>query len=367
MERVLCIVGGMNAGGAETFLMKIYRALDKSKYQMDFAVGIKEEAVYDSEIIKMGGIIHRVTPKSEGFFKNFNSIKKIVKENGYKSVLRISQHSLSALELLAAKMGGAKTLAFRSSSSNTLGATKKSRLLHKLFMFLPKFIANVKIAPSTEAGVFMFGKRALKKGKVIILNNGLDLDTIKYDAVSRGEVRKEFNISDDTVLVGHVGRFAYEKNHNHLINVFSEIKKITPNSKLALVGCGEKESEIKSQISKLELDDSVVLTGVRRDVARLFSAMDVFVFPSFYEGMPNTVIEAQATGLPCLVSDSVTKECKITDIVEFISLNCSAKEWAEKSLSLLSNERRDTRVDFINNHYDIESVANKFVEIIFSA
>ncbi len=132
MKRMLCIVGGMNAGGAETFLMKVYRALDKTQYQMDFAVAVKEKGFYDDEILSMGGKIFHIIPKTKGFLKNFFDIKRIVKENGYKSVLRTSQHSLSALELLAARLGGAKITIFRSSNSDTTTRNNFDHLFNKI-------------------------------------------------------------------------------------------------------------------------------------------------------------------------------------------------------------------------------------------
>ena len=150
-KRLLCIVGSMNAGGAETFLMKIYRKLDKEKYQMDFAVATMDKAFYDDEICNLGGKIFHIKPKSEGIISNFNSIKEIVRENEYRYVLRTSQHSLSALELFAAKLGGAKITTFRSSNSNTTSDSKKEKILHKICMFMPYLFANVRIAPSTEA------------------------------------------------------------------------------------------------------------------------------------------------------------------------------------------------------------------------
>ena len=364
MKRLLCIVGSMDAGGAETFLMKIYRQLDKTKYQMDFAVATSKKGYYDDEILAKGGKIYLITPKSNGIIKNFSSIKRLVREKSYQYVLRTSQHSLSALELLAAKLGGAKVRVFRSSNSNTTSGSKKQMLLHKACIFMPALFANVKIAPSTEAAEFMFGKDCIKKGKAFLLHNAIDLDLYKFDKEQRAKYRNEFNI-ENKLVIGHIGRFNQQKNHKFLIDIFDEVLKRINNAVLLLIGKGELEEEITQQINKLGISDKVIFTGVRSDIPQLLSAMDVFVMPSFYEGMPNTIIESQATGLSCVISDTITKEANITGLVRYISLNDTAQTWAEEVGKQIQIPRKYIYDDFISNKYDIQCVVDKFVELIF--
>lgn len=367
MKRLLCIVGSMNAGGAETFLMKMYRALDKQKYQMDFAVAISDKGFYDDEITSMGGRIHHITPKSKSCIKNFNDIRELVKNNNYDYVMRISQHSLSGLELLAAKLGGARVRVFRSSNSNTTSASKLNQMLHKLCMFMPAFFANVRIAPSTEAAEFMFGEGCIEKGKANLLPNAIDTSLFQYNEDVRCNIRKEFLIKNQLV-VGHIGRFNQQKNHKFLIDVFAELLKQKSNALLMLVGDGEKKSEIKEQIKALGIEKSVIFTGVRSDVPALLSAMDVFVFPSFYEGMPNTVIEAQTTGLPCVIADTITKEAGVTDCVHFMSLSDSVESWANKALALFNKAQGDRSCysyKMRNAGYDIDICVEQFVNLVF--
>ena len=350
----------MSAGGAETFLMKVYRALDKSKYQMDFAVATDQKCFYDDEIIKMGGKIYPITPKSKSVFGNFKDIVRLVKAKGYKAVLRTSQHSLSALELFAARLGGAKKLTYRSSNSNTVSGSKKQRLLHKVFLFMPRFFANVRIAPSTEAAEFMFGKNCVSRGKATILNNGIDYDVYKFDPETRAEYRKMLAVDDGCLLAGHVGRFNLQKNHKFLLEVFAEIKAKKQNAKLLLVGEGELESEIRQKAKELGIEADVIFFGVSPDVPKLLSAMDIYLFPSFYEGMPNTVIEAQAAGLPCLISDTVTREANISGKVVYKSIEATPAEWAETALSL---KREDCGA--LTDGYSIKAVAEAFVKLVF--
>lgn len=362
MKRLLCIVGSMNAGGAETFLMKMYRQLDKSKYQMDFAVAVLEKGHYDDEILSMGGVIHHIVPKSKGFIKNFNSIRRIVKENGYRHVLRTSQHSLSALELLAAWLGGAKVRVYRSSNSNTTTGSKKQLILHKICGFMPRCFANVRIAPSTEAAEFMFGKGCVCKGKASLLHNAVDLGIYRYDPDARAHHRSQLQV-EDKLMIGHVGRFNQQKNHSFLLEIFAQITAQRPNAVLLLIGGGELEQNIRQKAERLGIADKVIFAGVRSDVPELLSAMDVFVFPSLYEGMPNTVIEAQATGLPCVIADTITREANITGLVQYLPLN-NVQTWAEAAI-LAVGERKDTYEQFVSNRYSIDGIAQDFVELVF--
>ena len=362
MKRVLCIVGSMDAGGAESILMRIYRNLDKRNYQMDFAV--TKDGFYDDEIKSYGGKIFFITPKTKGLFKNFFSIKKLVKKKNYKYVYRASQHSLSAMELLAAKLGGARNCIYYSSNANTTSGKKLGRIIHWLFVFLPKIFSDTKIAPSTEAAEFMFGKNCIINGKAEILHNAVDLNIYHYDVEAGKKIKEELNISDK-IVIGHVGRFNQQKNHKKLIEIFASIKSINPNSVLMLIGKGELENEIKKQVSTLGLTDSVIFTGVRNDVPKLLSAMDVFVFPSLYEGLPNVVIEAQASSLPCIISDQITKETDITGLVKYLSLDTPTELWAKEALDSINQCRPDIKEAFIKNNYDIESVQNKFISLIF--
>ncbi len=365
MKRLLCIVGGMNVGGAETFLMKVYRNLDKTQYQMDFAVSIEGDGTYDDEIKALGGKIYHITPKSKGVIKNFCDIKKLVKKEQYKYVLRTSQHSLSAMELLAAKFGGAKVRVYRSSNSNTASVNKKQLWIHRLCSFMPKWFANVRIAPSTEAAEFMFGKNCITKGKATILNNGIDLDVYKYSENDRKQIRKDFHL-ENKLIIGHIGRFNHQKNHKFLLEIFNEIKKHRENAVMMLVGKGELEEEIRKEIEKMKISEYVIFTGVRSDIPQILSSMDVMVFPSLYEGLPNVIVEAQASGLPCILSDRITKEVNITESVRYLSISEPLEKWAIEAIEKGENDRVDVTHMLFEKGYDIQSVSKKFVTIIFS-
>ncbi len=363
MKRLLCIMSNaMNRGGAETFLMKIYRHIDKTKYQMDFCVPDGQKGIYDEEILSLGGNILYSTPKSAGILKSFKSIKRIVKENKYQYVIRINEHSLAAIDLLAAKCGGAKKLVMRSSNAASNGKLKT--FLHKVFKFLPKFVPNVKVAPSTLAAEYTFGKGCIKNKKASILHNAIEIDNYLFRADARENLRKELNI-EHKFVIGHIGRFMQQKNHKFLIDIFYEITKKCDNAHLVLVGTGHLEAEIKEKVEALKLEDKVTFLGVRSDVPELLSAFDVKLFPSLYEGMPNTIIEAQASGLHCVISDTITPEADITGLVDYLPLNLSPSKWAEKVLEYRDYERKNMKETFIKERYDIKSITDKFVQLIF--
>ena len=364
MKRLLCLISNMNTGGAETFLMKIYRNLDLSKYQIDFAVNYQDENFYEKEINSLGGKVYRIPSKSLSVKLFREQLTELVKENGYEYVLRITSNAMGFMDLKIAKKAGAKICSARSSNSSDGGGIK-AFIAHRLGRILYNKYVDVKFAPSDLAAEYTFGKTAIEKGKATILRNAVDLNVFHYDEVGRDRIRKEFNITEDKLVIGHIGRFMTQKNHTFLLDIFKEICVKNSNAVLMLVGKGELEQQIKDKINTLGLADKVVFAGVRADIPNLLSAMDVFVFPSFYEGMPNTVIEAQATGLPCVIADTITKEADITGLVNYLSLNDSAKVWAEKALSIVEKVRKDTKADFIKNGYDIESVANKFTQLVF--
>lgn len=356
IKRLLCVVSSMERGGAETFLMKLYRQLDREKYQFDFCVSNPKQGFYDDEIKQLGGKIYLIPQKSRKPIASFLALKKIVKENRYKSVLRTSQQSLATLDLIAAKMGGATKLIYRSSNAG-MAEGKFSKIINKIFSFLPKIVPNIKVAPSTEAATFVFGKKAIDKGKVLFLHNGLNYNDFRFDVEKRKKIREELGIRDKKVY-GHIGRFNIQKNHMFLLEVFKNIYEKDNNSILILIGEGELRQQIFKKIEELNLISSVFILEPKKNVNEYLMAMDLFIFPSFFEGMPNVIIEAQATGLPCVISDSITKEANITGIVKYLDLNKGDKYWADFIMKNTNTDRRDYYEEFFEKKYCIEEVCD---------
>ena len=362
MKRVLCLISGMNSGGAETFLMKLYRKIDKNSYQMDFCVNIKEEGFYDNEILEMGGKIYHIPSKSENVRKFKKSLTEIIKNEKYEYVLRITSNTMGFMDLKIAKKAGAKVCAARSSNSND-PQELKMKIAHILGRILYGKYVDVKIAPSELAGIYTFGENEYNKHNVHILKNAVDLEQYKYSDQNRKNIRSELGISDDDIVCGHIGRFSKQKNHKHLIEIFNSLLKKSPNAKLILVGEGELQQDVIKQCKQLGIQENVYFLGVRSDIPAILSAMDVFVFPSLYEGMPNTVIEAQATGLSCVISDTITKQANVLGSVKYISLNSSNDIWVQEILNK-SKKRYFSKEVFIQKGYEINSSVEDFLSIM---
>lgn len=362
MKRVLCVVSSLNTGGAETFLMKVLRSIDKTKYILDFIVSAP--GVYDDEVKQLGGTIYTVPLRTEYPIETFLEIRSIVKLNGYQYFLKLCDTPIGVTDLLAAKLGGANRISVRSCNASSNTSIKKE-LLYSFLRPLFNGLSDCKIAPSDLAAVYTFGKKTFQKGQVKKLKNGVDLKVFNFDENGRKYVRDEFSVSDKTVLVGHIGRFNQQKNHEFLLKVFAEYHLMNPDSKLLLVGTGELLEQTKEVVELHHLSDYVIFAGVRRDIPQVLSAIDVFLLPSFYEGMPNTVIEAQTTGLNCIVSDRVTREANVTGLVKYVPID-SPQKWCE---NILDCDIKQSRVNFFNdklyNEYGIESTVDTFVSYVF--
>lgn len=363
MKRILCLVSSMDAGGAETFLMKLYRNMDRNLYQMDFAVNVKESAFYDEEILNMGGKIHYIPPKTKDIIGFTKGLYNLVKDEKYQYVLRVTSNGIGFYDLLIAKKAGAKVCAARSSNSSD-GGRVFIRAVNRFARLLFLRYVDVMIAPSDLAAEYTFGKRMVRKGKVHFLKNAIDLQEFSYSESARNEIRKELGLQEE-LLIGHVGRFAEQKNHRFLIEIFEKVRKEIPESKLLLVGEGELETEIRTLVQEKGLEKQVIFAGVRKDISKLLSAMDLFLLPSFYEGMPNVIIEAQATGLPCVISDTITKEADLTGLVRYVPLG-DAKEWWGEIQDILSKNgmRYGQEVALRECGYDICAEVKRFLRFM---
>lgn len=346
MIRVLHIVTYMGRGGLETMLMNYYRHIDRSKIQFDFLVHRDFRADYDDEIESLGGRIYRLprlVPWSPAYRRKLN---RFFTEHPEYRIVHVHQDCLSAVFLKAAKKHGVPV---RIAHSHTSNQDKNLKYFIKLYYrrLIPRFATQM-FACSQKAGEWMFRGAPFQ-----ILNNAIDAGQYRYNSRLAAQKRKELGISDDSFVMGHVGRFGREKNHEFLLEIFAAIQKKRHNAVLLLVGDGSLRPEIESRITALGLRGKVLLTGVREDVPALLQAMDVFVFPSLYEGLPVTMMEAQASGLPCVVSDRVPSECKKTELVTFLSLRAPAEEWAEQIMSAYRMKREETCAQIAASGFDI--------------
>lgn len=360
------MVGAMNAGGAETVFMKYYRKLDRSRYQIDFCVSDDNPGFYDDEIRSLGGNIVRTVKKTRNPFDSFKRLEEIARHGRYCCAVRSSQHSLSAIDLAAIRRGCNTTrTVFRSSNTGTTDGDVLNEMAHRIFKPFAIYLPDACIAPSVEAGIYMFGERRVYSSKFQILHNALDLSEYAYSDSARNAIRSELGISSNAVVIGHVGRFNQQKNHRFALEVFAELAKGCPDAVLLLFGKGELFEAIRSRTIELGLAEKVVFGGVRHDVSRCYSAMDALLFPSLYEGMPNVVVEAQANGLPCLISDSITSEVAINSNLRRMPLSEAPDLWARRLCGVLGERLPDPALAMREAGYDIDSEMGTFVEIVF--
>ncbi|MGE7780177.1 glycosyltransferase family 1 protein [Peribacillus sp. NPDC097264] len=360
--RILHVVVNMNRGGAETLIMNLYRNIDRSKIQFDFLTS--KEGVFDTEILNLGGKIHRIPYLTDvGHFKYKKQLEEFFKENNTYKVVHAHMDKMSGLVLQSAKKAGIPKRI--SHSHNTQSEGSLAARIYKWYagtLIMPN--ATNFLACSRQAAKWLFKE----KNNANILKNGIDYNLFSFSSEIRYKVRKELNIANDAFILGHVGRFAHQKNHKHLIDIFANFNKQKKNSILILVGDGPLKQEILAKVKSLNLESKVKFIGVRSDINRILQAFDVFVFPSLHEGLPVSLIEAQAAGLPCLISDRISKEVDLgINLIEFLPIdNCLA--WAAKLLEITCrNTTRTIKSDSLSKQgYSIYETADKIKDYYLS-
>ena len=348
--RVLQIVTTMNHGGLETMLMNYYRHVDREQVQFDFLEHRPEESDYDAEIRAMGGSIYRLPPLnpfSPGYRRVLNAFFR--EHAGEYRVVHSQLDCMSAIPLKAAEKAGIPVrIAHAHSSSQDRDIRYPLKLMFK--KMIPSEATHL-FACSRAAGEWMFGNSPFE-----VLPNAIDIGRFAFSEGSRFRFRESMGIGE-RLAIGHVGRFYYPKNHAFLLEVFREILKINHDAVLMLAGDGPLRPEIEKTAEDYGIKDRMLFLGLREDIPDLLSAMDVFVFPSHYEGLPVTLVEAQSSGLPCLISDKVPAEAALTDYVTSMSLDTPPERWAAKAVELASS-RRHSDIDAIRAAgYDIEESA----------
>lgn len=334
--RILHVLGRMNRGGVETWLMHILRHIDRDRFAMDFLVHTTEPGAYDAEIRRLGSrIIPCLSPSRPWSYAA--EFRRILREHGPYDVVHSHVHHFSGFVLRqAAKAGIPVRIAHSHLDSSCVDAL--ARILRSAYLQLCGYwidrYATVKLACSAQAGSSLFGRDWKEDPRVQVLPCAIDL-TPFHDRVTRDEVRAELSISPHDFVMGHVGRFDAQKNHPQLLRVAAAVMRREPRAKLLLVGTGVIEGQIRSLAVELGIADRVIFAGQRGDVPRLMlGAMDVFVFPSLYEGLGLVVVEAQAAGLPCVISDVVPCEADmVPGTVRRLRLDDSPETWAGEVLS----------------------------------
>lgn len=357
MKRVLVVftTAFVRTGGLTSVMMNYWRAMDKTGLSFDFASTNKIDNQLCEEITKEGCHYYQLPPRKQ-VPKYFNTLRELSK--GYDVIHVHANSATSVIELMAAKISRVPKRIHHNHTSKTQHPFLNT-ILHPLFV---RTYTDA-VACSDAAGEWLFGK-----GKYIVLPNAIDVDKFKYNPQSRESAREEFGIEEDEFVVGHIGKFMDAKNHVFLIKVFSIYHFNHPHSKLLLVGDGTWRPKIEKWVANSGCADSIILAGLRSDIPEILQAFDVFVFPSVYEGLPLTVLEAQSAGLPCIISSNVTQIVNIGNDVVMKDLSDGTKSWAEV-INLfdytIPREKRckDNYKRITNARFNIKSVANELFRL----
>lgn len=351
--RVLVLDTVMDRGGAETMIMNYYRQIDRSKIQFDFLVNRPYEAAYEKEIQELGGKIFRMCPLYPQYFGRYKKeVREFLKAHPEYQIIHSNLEERSYFALKEAKK---LNIPVRISHSHNAprGFDLKSIIRYYFRANLKPQVTHM-FTCGEEAGIWLYGKK--QQDQVIMMNNAIDAKLYQYHPAVEEEMRKELGL-EGKFVIGHVGRFFPQKNHTFLIEIFAKVYQQNKNAVLLLVGGGELETEIKAKVEGLNLTEAVKFLGVRSDIHRLMQAFDVFILPSLFEGFPVTMVEAQAAGLPCIISDQVPPQCAITKNVEIISLKKSPQQWAERLLTYQNTQKQNTYETIVKQNFDIKANA----------
>ena len=349
---VLVLITAMDRAGAETMMMNYLRHIDRDKIHMDFVVNREHESDYEKEINELGSKVYHLSPIYPNTVRQYKKeFKKFLKEHPEYDVIHSNLEERSAYPLAIAKKQGIELRIVHAHSN-----LRHIDIKYLFRIYLKKKLKGKythSFACSVGPAKWLFGDDK----RTIIVRNAIDTEEFKFDENKRRKAREELGIDDDTYLIGHVGRFSYEKNHKYLLRTFAEVNKMRPNSKLVLIGGGKNKSELRLKeeilktIDDLNLKDKVIMLGVRDDMSYIMQALDLFALPSSSEGFPLTIMEAQSLGLKCLVSEAVPKECNVTGTIKYLPMNTTHEEAAWEALVL-----KDKKVDPYEMNTKIKAV-----------
>lgn len=330
VKRILHVVSSMNRGGAETMIMNLYRNIDRNEVQFDFISHIKEEADYDGEIKRLGGRIIKIESLGRsGPIKYIENLKRVMKKYGPFEAVHSHTNKQSGFVQIAAKLAGIDK---RITHSHATSWKKRDKLLQ----YIMKIMSTKFCACGIDAGINSFGKKAYKSGKVYILNNGIELE--KFSEIQEEKVldlKRDLKLEGDALVIGHIGRFSEEKNHFFILKLSKYLREKKKKFVVLMLGRGPLKEEVKKKIKEMKLEKYVKILGVREDVNVVMNVIDVFILPSLYEGFPVVLVEAQAAGKRCLISNNISLEVDLgLGLVERLEIGINPLEdWLNKLYS----------------------------------
>lgn len=352
--RIAQVLNRMDSGGIEAVVMNYYRHIDRKQIQFDFYFAEDSTFPQREELERLGAGIYPV-PAYSHLLAYHRILYSAFREHGYK-VVHAHLSTMSVFALFAAWRAGVPVRICHNHSTAHRGEGKKTLLKYLLRPF-NKLFANEWFACGEKAGRWMYGDRAFEKGKVHVMTNAIDTEKFIFDPTARDRLRQELNIPQEVLVVGHVGRFMYQKNHMFLLDVFAKLMETHKEARLLLVGEGELEQQIKSRAAQIGVKNKTIFAGVRSNMQEVYSAMDIFCLPSYYEGLPVVALEVQANGLPCLFSDVITPEVMLSTNAMRIPLG-NTIEWTS-AITQMGGNRTKRQCE---NIPDIKTATRKIAE-----
>lgn len=355
-KRVLHIINGIGTGGIEKFILSMLDEVSEGDIIFDFLLR-KDACSCRERIEACGGEVYILKHRFDQIWKRRKELKDFFKEHTDYDAVHIQVISIKyAMELPVVRNAGIKNIILHSHSSDC--NTSRERRLHYMHRFLFGGIPTKRLACSDKAGNWMFGNQSFH-----IIKNGVDTEKFTYTHEKRRKIREELGIGNQTVI-GHVGRMSPEKNQRFVIEVFQEYHKKHPQSVLLLLGDGKNREEVQQMVNNSPVRRHIMLLGVRDNIDEWMCAMDFFLLPSLREGFPITLVEAQSTGLFCLVSDTVTKQVQVTDLVQFDTVSGSPESWAQALENFDRKLPRETYSEVMRKSgYDIHDVAKGMISL----
>lgn len=355
--RVLHVLSKLSFGGVQTVVMNYYRNIDREKVQFDFVVQDKEVGSYESEVQSLGGHIYKIAPMHLDRKRFEKELMKILQSNKYYKIIHTHHNFSNIIPLRVAKKAGVPVRISHSHSNYKANSFFKE-LQRIVFRLLIPFYATDYFSCSIASAVWLYGKKNIRSSKLKIVHNAINTEKFVLDNDIRQRVRNELDINNNIVLI-HVGMFSYSKNHEYLLEIFKQLLKINQQISLLLVGDGERKEFLLNLARSKGLEGKVFFLGIQERVQEFLMAADYFVFPSRYEGLPLTVIEAQISGLSCLISDVITPEVAIFNDVTFMSIKASPIMWAKTLIESFNLRRARTFNDIVSSGYEIKHEASE--------
>lgn len=360
MINILFYCREIQDGGIEKMMLEWITNLQGENAHFDILTERIVSVKMKNEYLSLGSKIYEIPYSHFKILEKKKQICNIIRKNHYDIIHVHMVISYEVSKLIIAKLAGIKVRIAHSHSAFRGPIGWKVRFLHKFFRPFLRLFATDFFACGTEAGLYMFGNKIKVQKNLVVAKNGINLSKFKFDEKVREEERRRLGISENEIIIGNVGRLDMQKNHDFLLDVFSYICKISENAKLLIIGNGELEEKLKQKALNLGILEKVIFYGLAQNVSELMCAMDIFVLTSFFEGLCVVLVEAQANGLPCIASDSISHEVNITDTVEFFSLNLDKELWADEILEKAKDKYRIDNITKLKNEgYDINDSSHE--------